>query len=113
MEHMYFITDMFEWGLQHISTIKYMILLDALVGATQNSQKTQAINRQMLHFLGISGTFTGHSISLGVHNGTLDGGLYAQLMMKKHLTDINILHMSFKKKSVINFNHIAKSLKKQ
>ena len=66
----------------------------------------------MLHFLGISGTFTGHSISLGVHNGTLDGGLYAQLMMKKHLTDINILHMSFKKKRVINFNHIAKSLKK-
>ena len=45
MEHMYFITDMFEWGLQHISTIKYMILLDALVGATQNSQKTQAIYR--------------------------------------------------------------------
>ena len=59
-------------------------------------------------FFGIFGTFTGHPISLGVDNGTLDGGLYAQSMMKKHLTDINILHMSFKKRSVINFNHIDK-----
>ena len=64
-------------------------------------------------FLGIFGTFTGHSISLGEDNGTLDGGLYAQFMMKNHLTDINILHMSFKKRSVINFKHIDKSLKKQ
>ena len=66
----------------------------------------------MLHF-GIFGTFTGHSISLGVDNGTPDGGLYAQLMMKKHLTNINILHTSFKTRSVIDFNHIDKSLKKQ
>ena len=29
------------------------------------------------------GTFTGHSISLNVNNGTLDGGLLAQLMIKK------------------------------
>ena len=59
-------------------------------------------------FFGIFGTFTGHFISLGLDNGTHNGGLYAQLMMKKHLTDINILHMSFKKRSVINFNHIDK-----
>ena len=39
MEHMNFIKDMFEWGLQHISTRKHVILPDALVGATQNSQK--------------------------------------------------------------------------
>ena len=45
MEHMNFIKDMFDWGLQHISTIKHVILPDALVGATQNSQKTQTINR--------------------------------------------------------------------
>ena len=45
MEHMNFVKDMFDWGLQHISTIKHMILPDALVGATQNSQKTQTINR--------------------------------------------------------------------
>ena len=66
----------------------------------------------MLHF-GKFGTFTGHSISLGVDNGTPDGGLYAQLMVKKHLTNINILHTSFKTRSVIDFNHIDKSLKKQ
>ena len=35
-------------------------------------------------FFGTFGTFAGHSISLGVNNGTLDGGLYAQLIMKKH-----------------------------
>ena len=45
----------------------------------------------MLHF-GIFGTFTGHSISLCVDNGTPDDGLYAQLMMKKHLTNINITY---------------------
>ena len=56
---------------------------------------------------------TGHSISLCVDNGTPDDGLYAQLMMKKHLTNINILHTSFKTRSVIDFNHIDKSLKKQ
>ena len=44
VEHMNFIIDMFDWGLQHISTIKHMILPDALVGATQNSQQTQTIN---------------------------------------------------------------------
>ena len=33
--------------------------------------------------------------------------------MKKHLTNINILHTSFKTRSVIDFNHIDKSLKKQ
>ena len=64
-------------------------------------------------FFGTFGTFTGHSISLGVNNGTLDGGLYAQLIMKKHLTALKILQTSFKKGSVINFNHIDKSLKKQ
>ena len=41
---MNFIKDMFEWGLQHISAIKHMIFPDALVGATQNPQKTQTIN---------------------------------------------------------------------
>ena len=64
-------------------------------------------------FFGTFGTFAGHSISLGVNNGTLDGGLYAQLIMKKHLTAIKILQTSFKKGSVINFDHIDKSLKKQ
>ena len=44
MEHMNFIKDMFEWGLQHISTMKHMILPDTFVGFTQNSQKTQTIN---------------------------------------------------------------------
>ena len=43
MEHMNFIKDMFEWGLQHISTMKHMILPDAFVGFTQNSQKTQTL----------------------------------------------------------------------
>ena len=62
-------------------------------------------------FFGIFGTFTDHSISLGVDNGILDGGLYAQLVMKKHhLTHINILQMSFRKRSVINFTCIDKSL---
>ena len=64
----------------------------------------------MLLFFGIFGTFTDHSISLGVDNGILDGGLYAQLIMKKHLTHINILQMSFRKRSVINFTCIDKSL---
>ena len=35
--------------------------------------------------MGIVGTFTGHSISLGVDNGSLDGGLHAQLMIKKNI----------------------------
>ena len=66
----------------------------------------------MLHFFGIFGTFTSHSISLGVDNDTLSGGLYAQLMIKKCLININILYVSFKKRRVINFNHRDKSLNK-
>ena len=58
------------------------------------------------------GTFTGHSISLNVNNGTLDGGLLAQLMIKKYLTYIHILYTSFKERSVINFNRIDISLNK-
>ena len=58
------------------------------------------------------GTFTGHSISLNVNNGTLDDGLRAQLMIKKYLTYIHILYTSFKERSVINFNRIDISLNK-
>ena len=58
------------------------------------------------------GTFTGHSISLNVNNGTLDGGLRAQLMIKKYLTYIHTLYTSFKERSVINFNRIDISLNK-
>ena len=58
------------------------------------------------------GTFTGHSISLNVNNGTLDGELRAQLMIKKYLTYIHILYTSFKERSVINFNRIDISLNK-
>ena len=58
------------------------------------------------------GTFTGHSISVNVNNGTLDGGLLAQLMIKKILTYIHILYTSFKERSVINFNRIDISLNK-
>ena len=66
----------------------------------------------MLNFLGIVGTFTGHSISLGEDNGSLDGGLHAQLMIKKYLTSMIILYMSFKKRSVISFNRRDESLNK-
>lgn len=33
------------------------------------------------------GTFTGHSISFGVDNGSLDGELHPQFMIKKKISD--------------------------
>ena len=50
MEHMNFIKR--ESGLQHISTIKHMILPDALKGATQDSQ-TQTISDRCYIFWNI------------------------------------------------------------
>ena len=59
-------------------------------------------------FFGILGTFTGHSISLGVDNGSLDGELHPQFMIKKKI----LTSMIKKKRNVINFNRRDKSLKK-
>ena len=54
------------------------------------------------------GTFTGHSISLVVDNGSLDGEIYPQFMIKKKISDF----YDKKKRNVINFNRRDKSLKK-
>ena len=112
MEHMNLIKDMVARGLQHFQykahdtsgsiSERYSVII-------QNTH-----NKQIdVTFFGIFGTFTGHSISLGVDNDTLNSGLYAQLMIKKYLASINILYMSFKKGSVINFNHRDKSQTKK
>ena len=93
MEHMNFIQYMVARGLGLISTTKHVILPDALVSNTLYSQKTQTMNGLMVHFWNI-GTFTGHSISFVVDNGTLDGGLNARLI--KNLSVRNT-YMSFKK----------------
>ena len=37
---------------------------------------------------------------------------YPLLTIKEHMINVNVLYTSFKKRSVINFSHIDKSLKK-
>ena len=59
-----------------------MALLDPLISNKLYLQKIQNNKWIDATFLGIFGTFTGHSISFGVDNGTLDGGLYALVMIK-------------------------------
>ena len=64
--------------------------------------------------MGIVGTFTGHSISLGVDNGSLDGGLHAQLMIKKNIWLLWSYYIWASKRGVLlasiaAINHLTKA----
>ena len=111
MEHINFIKDMVARGLQHIFTVKHMILPDPFESDTLFTLNT---NNKWIDgtFFGKFGELTIHSISFGVDNGIFGGGFYSQLMIKEYLVNVDMLYMIFKKRSVKKSNHMDKSLNK-
>ena len=101
LEHMNFIKDMVARGP---ATHFYYKAYDTSesISKRYNVITQNTHNKQIdVTFFGIFGTFTGHSISLGVDNDTLNAELYAQSMIrKKYLTDIKI-YMCASKRDVL------------
>lgn len=51
-------------------------------------------------FFGVFRAFTGHSISFGVDNGTLDGGFYAQLFF---YYDLPLLYLFYNRREILPY----------
>ena len=69
--------------MRHIFTWRNRIFLDPIISDKGYLHKKTNNKWIDVKFFGILGTFTGHSISLGVDNGSLDGELHPQFMIKK------------------------------